>query len=59
MVIIEAEVAMAMVVTFIDHVVIEEAIIEAIIIIHTINITHMMMGLRLSNMGTMHSLQRF
>ena len=44
-VIIEAEVAMAMVVTFTGHVVTEEAII-----IHTINITHMMMGLSLSNM---------
>ena len=51
MVIIMVEVAVAMVVTFIDHMVTEEAIIEAIIIIHTINITCMMMGLSLSNMG--------
>ena len=50
MVIIEAEVAVAMVVTFTDHVVMEEAIIEAIIIIHTINIIHMMMELSLNNM---------
>ena len=50
MVIIKADVAMAMVVTFTGHVVMEEAIIKAIIIIHTINITHMMMGLSLSNM---------
>ena len=49
-VIIEAEVAVAMVVTFIDHVVMEEAIIGAITIIHTINITHMMMELSLNNM---------
>ena len=51
MVIIKAEVAVAMVVTFTGHVVMEEAIIEAIIIIHTINITRMMMGLSLRNMG--------
>ena len=50
MVIIKPEVAVAAVVTFTGHVVMEEAIIEAIIIIHTINITHMMMGLSLSNM---------
>ena len=50
MVIIKAEVAMATVVTFTGRMVTEEAIIEAIIIIHTINITHMMMGLSLSNM---------
>ena len=49
-VIIKAEVAMTMVITFTGHVVTEEAIIEAIIIIHTINITCMMMGLCLSNM---------
>ena len=49
-VIIEAEVAMAMVVTFTGQVVTEEAIIEAIMIIHTINITCMMTGLSLSNM---------
>ena len=51
MVIFEAEVAMAMMVTFTGHVVIKEAIIEAIIIIHTINITCMMMGLSLSNIA--------
>ena len=50
MVIIEAEVAMAMVATFTGHMAMEEAIIEAIIIIHTINIIHRMMGLSLSNM---------
>ena len=43
MAIIEAEVAMAMVLTNIDHVVAEEAIAEAITIINTINITCMMM----------------
>ena len=48
--IIEAEVAVAMVVTFIDHVVAEEAIIEAITIINTINITCMMMEPSLNNM---------
>ena len=50
MAIIEVEVAMAMVVTFIDHVVMEEAITEAITIINTINITCMMMDLSLNNM---------
>ena len=50
MVIIKAEVAVAMVVTFIDHVVTEEAITEAITIINTINITCMMMELSLNNM---------
>ena len=49
MVIIEAEVAVAEVVTFTGHVVVEEAMIEAIIIIHTINITCIMMELSLSN----------
>ena len=47
---IEVEVATAVVVTFIDHMVAEEAITEAIIIINTINITHMMMDLCLNNM---------
>ena len=47
--IIEVEVAMAVVVTFIDHVVTEEAITEAITIINTINITCMMMDLSLNN----------
>ena len=50
MVIIEIEVAVDVVALFIGHVVTEEAIIEAITIINTINITHMMMGLSLSNM---------
>ena len=50
MAIIEADVAMAVVVTFIDHVVMEEAITEAITIINTINITRMMMKLSLNNM---------
>ena len=49
MVIIEAETAVAMVVNFTGHVVTEEVIIEDITIIHTINITSMMMGLSLSN----------
>ena len=48
--IIKVEEAMAMVVTIIDHVVTGEAIIEAIIIINTINITCMMMDHNLSNM---------
>ena len=50
MAIIKAEVAMAMVVTIIDHVVTEEAITEAITIINTINITPMMMDCSLNNM---------
>ena len=49
MAIIEAEVAVAMVVTFIDHVVVGEAITEAITIISIINITCMMMELSLNN----------
>ena len=48
--IIEAEVAVSMVLTFIDHVVMEEAITEAITIINTINITCMMMEQSLNNM---------
>ena len=48
-VIIKAEVAMAMVVTFIDHMVMEEAITEAITIINTINIICMMMEPSLNN----------
>ena len=48
--IVKAEVAMAMVVTIIDHMVTEEAITEAITIINTINITHMMMDPSLNNM---------
>ena len=43
MAIIEAEVAVAVMVTFIDHVVVGEAITEAITIINIINITCMMM----------------
>ena len=50
MAIIEAEVAVAVVVTFIDHVVMEESITEAITITNTINITLMMMELSLNNM---------
>ena len=50
MAIIEVEVTLAMVVTFIDHVVAEEAITEAITIINTINITCMMMDPSLNNM---------
>ena len=50
MAIIEVEVAMAIVVTFIDHMVMAEAITEAITIINTINITRMMMELSLNNM---------
>ena len=50
MAIIEAEVAMAMVVTFIEHMVTEEAITEARTIINIINIMHMMMELSLNNM---------
>ena len=49
MVIIEAEVAIAMVVTFIDHGVAEEVMTEAITIINIINITCMMMELSLNN----------
>ena len=45
MAIIKAEVAVSVVVTFIDHMVVEEEITEAITIINTINITHMMMDL--------------
>ena len=47
---IEAGVAMAVVVIFIDHMVMDEAIIEAITIMHTINITRMMMELNFNNM---------
>ena len=50
MAIIKAEVAMAVVVTFIDHVVMEEAITEAITITNTINITCIMMELSWNNM---------
>ena len=50
MAIIEVEVAVAMMVTFIDHAVVEEAIAEAITIINTINITCIMMDLSLNNM---------
>ena len=48
--IIKAGVAVAVVVTFIDHVLMEEAITEAITIINTINITCMMMEPSLNNM---------
>ena len=50
MTIIEAEVAVAVVVAIIDHMVMEEAITEAITIINTNNITHMMMDHSLNNM---------
>ena len=50
MAIIKAEVAMAMVVTIIDHAVTEEAITEAITIINTINIICMMIDLSSNNM---------
>ena len=51
MAIIEAEVVVAMVETITDLMVTEEAIIKAIIITNTINITHMMMDHRLNNMA--------
>ena len=54
--IVKVEVAMAMVVTFIDLIVMEGAITEAITIINTINITRMMMDPSLNNMVHMHSL---
>ena len=50
MVIIKAEVAVAMVVTIIDHVVMAEAITEAITIINAINIICMMMDHSSNNM---------
>ena len=50
MAIIKVEVAVAMVVTIIDHMVMEEATTEAITTINTINITHMMMDPSLNNM---------
>ena len=49
MVIMKAEVAMAMVVLFIDHADTEEAITEAITIINIINIIRMTMELSLNN----------
>ena len=50
MAIIEAEVVMAMVETITHLAVVEEAIIKAIIITNTINITCMMINHRLNNM---------
>ena len=50
MAIIKVEVAVAMVVTVIDHMVMEEGITEAITIINTINITRMIMDQSLNNM---------
>ena len=50
MAIIETEVAVAMVVTIIDDVIMKEAITEAITIINTINITPMMMDHSSNNM---------
>ena len=49
MAIIEVEVAMAVAVTFIDHVATEEAITEAITTINIINVICMMMELSLTN----------
>ena len=49
--IIRAEVAVAMVEIILDLTVAGEAIIEAIIITNTINITHMMMDLRSNNIA--------
>ena len=51
MAIIEAEVVVAIAETISDPAVMKEAIIEAIIITNTINITHMMMVYRLNNMA--------
>ena len=51
MAIIKAEVVLAIAETISDPAVMEEAIIEAIIITNTINITHMMMVHRLNNMA--------
>ena len=50
-VIIEAEVDMAMVVTITEVAAMGEAIIEAITITNTTNITHLMMAHRWSNMA--------
>ena len=50
MAIIEVEVAMTVEETITDHAVMEEAITDAITIINTISITHMMMDLRSNNM---------
>ena len=50
LVIIEAEVVVVMAETILDTTVTAEAIIRAITIINTINITHMMMNHRLNNM---------
>ena len=51
MAIIKAEVVVAMAETISDPVVMGEAIIKAIIITNTTNITHMMMDHRLNNMA--------
>ena len=59
MAIIKAEVAVAVVETITDLMVMEEAIIKAIIITNTINITHMMMDHSLTIWPTMHTLQWF
>ena len=50
MVIIEAEVDVAMVVIITEAVAMDEAVIKAITITNTTNITHMMIVHRLSNM---------
>ena len=49
MAIIEVEVAVAIAVTFIDHMAVEEAITEAITIINIINIICIIMELSLNN----------
>ena len=51
MVVIEAEVVVAITETISDPTVMAQAIIKAIIITNTINITHMMMDYRLKNMA--------
>ena len=51
MAIIEAEVVTAMEETILDPVVVREAVIKAVTILNTINITHMMMDYRLNNMA--------
>ena len=56
-VIIEAEVDVAIVVIITEVAAMAEAVIEAITITNTTNITHMMMVHRLSNMITMRTLQ--
>ena len=59
MAIIEAEVVVAVAETISDPVVTGEAIIEAIMITNTINITHMVMDYRLKIWLTMYTLRWF